>query len=133
MIGGFHSPMEKGCLSLLLRGTQPVIICPARSLEKMRVPAEWRTPLAKGRLLLLSPFTENNHRMTASLAHKRNEFVARLADKVFVAHAAPDSKTERFCRDALPWGKPLLTLENDDNAHLLALGARQVRVEDAIG
>jgi predicted Rossmann fold nucleotide-binding protein DprA/Smf involved in DNA uptake len=131
VISGFHSPMEKECLSLLLRGTQPVIICPARSLERMRIPAEWKTPLTEGRLLLLSPFTGNNPRMTASLAQKRNEFVARLADKVFVAHATPDSKTERFCRDALSWRKPLLTLENDDNAHLLALGARQIRPEDA--
>jgi predicted AAA+ superfamily ATPase len=31
VIGGFHAPMEKECLDLLLRGTQPVVICPARS------------------------------------------------------------------------------------------------------
>src|SRR2546427_6671391 len=49
VIGGFHSPMEKECLSLLLRGTQPVIICPARSIERMRLPAEWQMPLAEGR------------------------------------------------------------------------------------
>ena len=29
VIGGFHSPMEKECLELLLRGRQPVVICPA--------------------------------------------------------------------------------------------------------
>src|SRR5438105_10760417 len=33
VIGGFHSPMEKECLSVLLRGTQPVIVCPARGIE----------------------------------------------------------------------------------------------------
>jgi predicted Rossmann fold nucleotide-binding protein DprA/Smf involved in DNA uptake len=27
VIGGFHSPMEKECLSLLLRGKQPIILC----------------------------------------------------------------------------------------------------------
>src|SRR5262245_4039528 len=32
LIGRFHSPMEKECLTLLLRGTQPVILCPARSI-----------------------------------------------------------------------------------------------------
>src|ERR687892_99661 len=52
VIGGFHSPMEKECLALLLRGTQPVIVCPARSIEGMRLPGEWRAPLAEGRLLL---------------------------------------------------------------------------------
>jgi len=39
VISGFHSPIEKECLRILLRGKQPIIICPARSLEKMRVPA----------------------------------------------------------------------------------------------
>jgi predicted Rossmann fold nucleotide-binding protein DprA/Smf involved in DNA uptake len=34
VIGSFHSPMEKECLTLLLRGTQPVIVCPARSIDK---------------------------------------------------------------------------------------------------
>src|SRR5438094_1327940 len=26
VIGGFHSPMEKECLALLLRGTQPLVV-----------------------------------------------------------------------------------------------------------
>src|ERR1700722_7417750 len=38
IISGFHSPVEMECLRILLRGTQPVIICPARSLEDMRIP-----------------------------------------------------------------------------------------------
>jgi predicted Rossmann fold nucleotide-binding protein DprA/Smf involved in DNA uptake len=38
VISGFHSPIEKECLRILLRGVQPIIICPARSLENMRVP-----------------------------------------------------------------------------------------------
>jgi hypothetical protein len=40
VIGGFHSPMERECLNILLRGTQPAIICPARSLENMRIKPE---------------------------------------------------------------------------------------------
>lgn len=130
VISGFHSPMEKESLSLLLRGTQSVIICPARSLERMRIPAEWKAPLTEGRLLLLSPFTGNNRRPTVGLAEKRNEFVATLADEIFVAHAAPGSKTEHFCRDVLSWGKPLLTLESDENASLIARGARPVQPEN---
>lgn len=127
VIGGFHSPMEKECLTLLLRGTQPVIICPARSIERMRIPGEWKTPLAESRLLLLSPFAEKLRRATADLARKRNELVAALADAVFVAHAAPGSKTERFCQEVFSWSKPLLTLESGENAHLLALGAKPVQ------
>jgi len=35
VIGGFHSPMEQECLRILLRGKQPVVWCPARSIERM--------------------------------------------------------------------------------------------------
>ena len=53
VISGFHSPVEKECLRILLRGSQPIIICPARGIPK-RIPPEWRKPLADGRLLILS-------------------------------------------------------------------------------
>ena len=38
VISGFHAPMERECLDLLLRGRQPVVICPARNIERMRLP-----------------------------------------------------------------------------------------------
>ena len=101
VISGFHSPVEKECLQILLRGNQPVIICPARSLPK-RVPPAWRNPLTAGRLLLLSCFRESEHRVTADLAARRNEFVAALADEVWFAHITPGGQMERlakkFCR-----------------------------------
>ena len=75
-IGGFHTPMEKECLAILLRGKQPVIICPARSLERMRLPSGWLPGLSEGRLLLLSPFEQKHKRLNAKLAAFRNEFVA---------------------------------------------------------
>ena len=34
---------EKDCLDLLLHGTQPVIICPARSIRNMRIASEHKT------------------------------------------------------------------------------------------
>jgi predicted Rossmann fold nucleotide-binding protein DprA/Smf involved in DNA uptake len=129
VIGGFHSPMEKECLTLLLRNKQPLIICPARSIEKMRVPAAWMDPLGEGRLLLLSPFKDALRRATEETARIRNDFVASLADEVFVAHAAPSSKTEAFCKEILAQRKPLLILESSHNSRLIALGARTVKVE----
>ena len=127
VIGGFHSPMEKECLSLLLRGTQPLVICLARSLDGMRIPTEWRTPLARGRLLLLSPFEQGLRRPTAALARTRNEMVAALADDVFIAYAEPGGKTEAFARDVIAWGKPVLTLDSTENVRLIALGAKPVK------
>jgi len=110
-ISGFHSPMEKECLDLLLRGNQPVILCPARRLSGARIPKEYADALGKGRLLILSSFGENVTRATAETARVRNEFVAALADRVFVAYASPASKTETFCRRLLAWGKPVLTFD----------------------
>ena len=125
---GFHSPVEQECLRILQRGSQPLVICPARPLEGLHLPPDWRSALAQGRLLLLSPFTPASyqHRPTADLAAERNTFAAALADAVLVAHAAPGGKTERLCRDVLARGTPLLTLDSPDNAHLVALGARPV-------
>jgi hypothetical protein len=37
VIGGFQTPVERDCLAILLRGEQPVVICPARSLAGMRL------------------------------------------------------------------------------------------------
>jgi predicted Rossmann fold nucleotide-binding protein DprA/Smf involved in DNA uptake len=129
VISGFHSPMEKECLSILLQGTQPVIVCPARSIERMRLSADRKAALTQDRLLLLSPFAEKLRRVTTDRARTRNEFVAALADTLLVAHAAPGSKTERFCHSILAWHKPLLTLESNENANLLVLGARPIRPE----
>lgn len=98
IISGFHSPVEKECLSILLRGSQPIIICPARSLENMRLPPNWKKPLSDGRLLILSCFVERNRRVTASLAVRRNEFVAALADEVWFAHIAPGGEMHRLAQ-----------------------------------
>lgn len=131
VISGFHSPMERECLVQLLRGTQPVVICPARDMKGMRIPAEHREALEKGRLLFLSPFIGNQRRSTAEMAVYRNRFVAALAERVFVAYAEPGGKTEQFCREVIGWGKPLYTLDSEANANLRAMGARAVRLEDS--
>ena len=90
IISGFHSSVERECLRILLRGKQPIIICPARALPK-RIPPEWRQPLADGRLLILSAFPDTETRVTVALAHRRNEIVAALGDEAYFAHIAPNS------------------------------------------
>lgn len=115
--------MERECLTILLRGTQPVIICPARSLHNMQLPAVYREPLAQGRLLFLSPFSEKERRHTVEFATQRNRLVAALATAIFVSHAEPAGKTEALCYQVLQWGKPLYTHRSDLNANLLSMGA----------
>lgn len=122
VIGGFHSPMEKECLELLLRGEQSIVICPARSVEGMRLPTAWRELLAQRRLLLLSPFDAKERRPTAELAERRNHLVAALADVILFAHATAGSRTERLCLELARQGKPIYTLSISENAHLLERG-----------
>ena len=123
VIGGFQTPMERECLRLLLRGNQPVVVCPARGIDNMRIPRDWRPALDDGRLLVLSPFQPTVRRPTAELAAQRNDLVADLAQQVFIAHAAPGSKTEAFARKLANAGKPLLTLDSPANSNLIAVGA----------
>jgi len=126
VISGFHAPLERECLTVLLRGTQPIVMCPARHIVGRQIRSEYKAPLAAGRLLFLSPFTPAQRRVTAETAAARNRFVAALADAIFVPHAAPHSKTEQFCHDVLTWGKPLYTLEADVNIGLITLGAQEL-------
>ncbi len=130
--GCFHSPMEKECLALLLRGAQPVTICPAKSIERMRIPRAWRQPLEEGRLLVVSPFPKTMRRTTKKRAVARNRFLAALASHVLIVHASPNGKTEQLCREAVSWGKPVYTLADDANAHLAALGARPGAVDQIV-
>ena len=129
VIGGFHSPMEKECLDILLRGDQPLVICPARGIERMRLPAIWRTSLAEGRLLILSPFAAHHRRPTTALAEQRNRVVAMLSDTIFVAHADAGSRTRRFCSDMIAQSKPVYTLDLPENAHLVQLGVNAQSVQ----
>ena len=115
IISGFHSPVEKECLRILLRGSQPIIICPARALPQ-RIPPEWRSLLAEGRLLLLSGFAVAEKRITAELATRRNDFVAALADEVCFAHITPGGKAERLTHRLTEWGIPFSTLEEPGHA-----------------
>lgn len=128
-IGGFQSPMEKEFLTFILRGTASVIICPARGIARMRLPAAWRTPLETGRLLLLSPFPANVHRPTHQTATQRNALVAELATSLLVPHAAPGGKVEQLCQDALAQGTPVFTLPSA-NQRLADLDAAVCRVDN---
>ncbi len=128
VIGGFHTPMEQECLTILLRGTCGLIVCPARSLENMRLPAVWKKPLEDGRLLLLSPFAEKHHRVSAKLAATRNEFAAALAARAIIVYAEPGGKTEQLAARIAGWHKPLFTFDDPANANLLNLGAQPIKL-----
>lgn len=114
-IGGFHTPAERDFLYHLLPGSCRLIICPARSLEGMRIPAAWQKAIEAERLLLLSPFAaESQRRQSARLSEKRNELVTGLANQILLLHVAPASQTERLIRKIASKRILILNLELDD-------------------
>ena len=120
-----------GDLRLLLRGSQPVLVCLARGIDNIRIPRDWRPTLDDGRVLVLSPFPATARRPTAELAAQRNDLVADLATQAFIAHAAPGSKTEAFARKLIESGKPPLTLDSPANGNLVEIGARTLQMHGA--
>lgn len=121
VIGGFHSPVEREVLKIMLRSTVSVCIVLARSLPK-RIPTEFRRPIDEGRLLLLSPFDARTKRATEETSMQRNQVVGSLANKVVVAYAAPGSKTEAFSLAVVAQRKPCLTFDDPKTANLRELG-----------
>lgn len=126
VVGGFHAPVERECLTILLRGAAPVIICPARGIAGMRLPGPLRAPIEQGRLLLVSPFGGAERHVTVGLARRRNLVVAALARCVVVLRATPGGETERLCDPLNDWGIRLYTVPSPHNANLLRRGARPV-------
>ena len=132
VIGGFHAPMERECLDLLLRGQQPVVICPARGIEHMRIPGNWRIPLDAGRLLVCSPFATHHRRPTTDIAEQRNRLVAALADAVMVAYASPGSKIARLSAEMVASGKRVYTFDLSENGELILHGVKGYAVPDLV-
>jgi predicted Rossmann fold nucleotide-binding protein DprA/Smf involved in DNA uptake len=122
--GGFHLPMEKECLEILLRGEQPVIVVLAKGLNQPRLPQPWRTAIDASRLLVLSPFDAAVVRTTRNTAHRRNEFIVAHAVTVLILHASPGGKAEAVARNVSERGKTLFTFDDEENTNLHHLGAR---------
>jgi hypothetical protein len=111
-------------LTVLLRGQSPIVICLARGLEGMRIPAGWKPGLASGRLLLLSPFPADLRRVTAEQAERRNRLVFSLAERALIVHAAPGGKLEKLCEEMSAGKVDLFTFDSVHNQNVLSLGAR---------
>jgi predicted Rossmann fold nucleotide-binding protein DprA/Smf involved in DNA uptake len=123
IVSGFHAPIEKDCLPILLRGQDPIIIVQGHRLSTTRLPAEWQKAIEAGRLLLVSPFTDKQKRVTTQLAEERNRFVADLADEILIAYAHPGGKTEKLAAELLKSPKRVYTFDSPANRRLVEWGA----------
>lgn len=126
--GGFDAPVERDCLAFLLRGRQPILVMPARPLERFRPPAAWTTALTEGRLRLESPFPADERGSPLANARRRNIALAERATSVLIIYAHPGGGVERFALDLLTGGvKPVHALDLPENHVLLDAGARPLR------
>jgi predicted Rossmann fold nucleotide-binding protein DprA/Smf involved in DNA uptake len=132
VVAGFQTPLEREVLRMLLRGSQPIVICPARSVEGMRIPREWRLPLHEGRLLIASPFQKRLRRPSVRLGVIRNEVVASLASRSLVVHARPGSRAFRAAATTLELGREVFCLDHPKNTDLVLLGATPVAAGDLV-
>ena len=114
----------------LLRSKQPVVVCPTRDIDNMRIPREWSPTLGECRLLVVSLFPGTALRPTSEFATQCNDLVADLAQRVLIAHVATGSKTETFARKLAASGNLLLTLDSPPNTNFGGDGGGGRRYED---
>ncbi len=122
VISGNHSGIERQVLSFFLGAHQPVIVALARGMMTRMDPV-LREPLADGRLLVVSCFTPAVRRVTRESALVRNDFMAALAEEIFIAHAARGGNLERSFRRWIRSGKPVRTFDIPENRDLIEAGA----------
>lgn len=123
VIGGFHTPVERDVLRILLRGGAPITIVLARTRHGYRAQPAIKAAIASGQAQIISPFPSTQTRTTSATAETRNRHILTLCEAVMIAHAAPGGKTEALAREAVALGLTIQTLNSPANANLLALGA----------
>jgi predicted Rossmann fold nucleotide-binding protein DprA/Smf involved in DNA uptake len=120
--------VEQDCLDFLLKGTQPVVVVPARGPYSV-VPRKLRAGLEQDRLTIVYPFGAEDGRQTAALAGERNKLVDALSAALFVIYAHKDSETLARAFAALDRGKPVYTFDIPENEPLVARGAQGIEPE----
>lgn len=96
VISAFHTPVEKECLRIFLRGPQHIVICPARGIDPFQLPGDWQTKYQCGELIIVSPFDSSVRRPTKETAEVRNRLVVDLATNVTIIHASPGGFLQRL-------------------------------------
>jgi hypothetical protein len=126
-VGGFHTPVEREWLRILLQEGAAVVVCRARGLGQQRLLGPWEIGKERGILTLVSPFADNIRRPTLESAAVRNMVAGALASCAFFSYARPGGSTYELARTLVDWGTPVLTFDHPANRDLLRLGAEAVR------
>ena len=97
----------------LLRGRQPITLCPARGIGAMRLPPEQRRAVEDGRLSIVSAFGPQDRRANADLGRRRNRFIAALADEIVFGFVAPGGSLARLREEIQGWGTTIHELHTE--------------------
>lgn len=93
VVSGFHSPLEKSALEILLTAKSPAVVVLARDAAKAKLPAEWTKAMQAGWLVVISTTpVAQTARLTDARAHQRNDIAASLAQTIVVAHTSPSGQ-----------------------------------------
>jgi predicted Rossmann fold nucleotide-binding protein DprA/Smf involved in DNA uptake len=96
VVSGFHTAVEKECLRIFLRSSQPLVICPARGLAPFQLSGDWLPKFERGELLIVSPFNSSIRRPTKETAEARTRLVLELATSHMIIYATPGGVLERL-------------------------------------
>lgn len=113
VVGGFHSPLEQSVLHLLLEAHSPVVAVLARPVEDARLKPEWEAAIADGAMAVVSCGAQAK-RLTSEEALERNELVARLAERIVIAHASTGGS---LAGQAATWARRGLSVLNLAHSH----------------
>jgi predicted Rossmann fold nucleotide-binding protein DprA/Smf involved in DNA uptake len=128
-VGGWHSPLEKEALRLLLAKEALIIVCTSKALHRFIPSIEVGSRVIKGQALLLTHCSPKAKRITRDASMRRNELVVELAKALLVLSAPEGSASLNLARSALRQGKTVHTLEHRLNKELLIAGAVPATLE----
>ena len=111
VISGFHSPLEQSMLNLLLQARSPVVVVLARPVSNARLKPDWQAAIAEGCMAVVST-SQTVERLTCERATQRNEWVARLAQRVVIAHVSEGGALARQSESWVNRGFNVLNLIN---------------------
>ena len=116
VIGGFHSPLERSVLHLLLEARNPAVAVLARDVESARLAAPWQAAIQNGHLAVVSQVI-GRHRLDRGRSNDRNELVAALAFDIVVAHAAEAGSLAAQIAEWRRCGKAIRVLHGECVVH----------------
>jgi len=98
IVCGNHSQIEKDVFEILLKGKQPLILVLPRSLKK-RWESEIEKAVNKNRLLVISPFEEDeNKRVTRENAIRKNKTIISLGNNIVVGYKTKNGQLDNLLK-----------------------------------